>query len=47
MENSQLTLIVTTLGVLIAATGPGMTAALVTAAFLCGVLVTELARRGP
>jgi hypothetical protein len=47
MENEKLALILGTLGVLPTAISIGPTAALLTAFFVCGLLIAELARRGP
>ena len=47
MEKEKLALILATLGVLLSAISLGATAALLTAVFVCGLLVAELARRGP
>jgi len=47
MDNEKLALTFGTLGVLLSAMSLGATAALLTAVFVCGLLVAELARRGP
>ncbi len=47
MSTQHLTLILTALATVLAATGPGERAALLTAAFLCGVLAAAAAQRLP
>jgi hypothetical protein len=47
VDNNTPALIITSLGALLSALALGPTAALLTAAFLLGVLITELARRDP